>query len=115
LPILAVKRFRTITGTAIASIGVLIGMWLERFLIIVPTLSHPRLTFNWHTYSPTWVEIMLAAGALSYFVILYLLFTKLFPVVAIWEYKEGLRLEQRAPVRGTRRAGAEGDPAPEAG
>jgi molybdopterin-containing oxidoreductase family membrane subunit len=92
VPILAIKRFRTITGTAIASMTILVGMWLERFLIIVPTLSHPRLTFNWQGYSPTWVEILLAAGAAAYFILLYLVFTRLFPVVAIWEYKEGLRL-----------------------
>lgn len=99
VPILAVKRLRTITGTAIASVTILIGMWLERFLIIVPTLSHPRLTFNWQSYSPTWVEIMLAAGAAAYFILLYLTFTKIFPVVAIWEYKEGLRLgTQQTPA-----------------
>ena len=38
-PILAFKRTRTILGTSIASISVLIGMWLERFLIIIPTLQ----------------------------------------------------------------------------
>src|SRR5215216_3959695 len=43
IPVLAIKRLRTITGTVVASVGVVIGMWLERFLIIVPTLSHPLL------------------------------------------------------------------------
>lgn len=89
-PILAIKRLRTITGTVIASVGVLVGMWLERFLIIVPTLSQPRFTFNWGSYSPTWVEITLTAGTFAYFVFLYAMFTKLFPIVAVWEYKEGL-------------------------
>jgi molybdopterin-containing oxidoreductase family membrane subunit len=89
-PLLAIKRLRTIEGTVIASALIIIGMWLERLLIIVPTLAHPRLTFNWGDYSPTWVEVTLTAGAVAYFVLLYALFTKLFPIIAIWEYKEGV-------------------------
>jgi len=93
-PVLAIKKLRTIRGTTIASLTVLVGMWIERFLIIVPTLSQPRLTFNWGSYRPTWVEIALTAGTFAYFVLLYSVFTKLFPIVAIWEYKEGLTLER---------------------
>jgi Ni/Fe-hydrogenase subunit HybB-like protein len=89
-PLLAIKRLRTITGTVVASAAVVIGMWLERFLIIVPTLSQPRLAFNWGEYRPTWVEIAITAGMFAYFILLYAIFTKLFPIVAIWEYKEGL-------------------------
>jgi len=92
-PILAIKRLRTITGTVIASLLIVIGMWLERFLIIVPTLSQPRFTFNWGTYHPTWVEITLTCGTFAYFVLLYAIFTRLFPIIAVWEYKEGLAQE----------------------
>ena len=88
-PILAIKRLRTVKGTVIASAGIVLGMWLERFLIIVPTLAHPRLGANWGTYRPTWVEILLTIGPVAYFVLLYAIFTKLFPIVALWEYKEG--------------------------
>jgi molybdopterin-containing oxidoreductase family membrane subunit len=91
VPILAFKKLRTITGTLIASIGIVIGMWLERFLIIVPTLATPRLPFNWGHYRPTWVEILITIGTVAYFIFLYAVFTKLFPIVAIWEYKEGIR------------------------
>jgi molybdopterin-containing oxidoreductase family membrane subunit len=76
----------------IASILVVIGMWFERFLIIVPTLTHPRFTFNWGDYTPTWVELTLTAGTFGYFVLLYAIFTRLFPIIAVWEYKEGLPL-----------------------
>jgi Ni/Fe-hydrogenase subunit HybB-like protein len=89
-PLLAIKRLRTVTGVVIASACVVAGMWLERFLIIVPTLARPRLAFNWGSYSPTWVEVTITAGAFAYFILLYALFTKLFPIVAVWEYKEGL-------------------------
>src|SRR5215813_2036751 len=93
VPILAFKR--SIKATVIASVAVVVGMYIERFLIIVPTLSHPRLSYNWSTYSPTWVEVMLTIGPFAYFVILYAVFVKLFPIIAVWEYKEGLRLEGR--------------------
>jgi molybdopterin-containing oxidoreductase family membrane subunit len=91
VPILAFKKLRTITGTLVASIGIVIGMWLERFLIIVPTLATPRLPFNWGHYRPTWVEILITAGTVAYFIFLYAVFTKVFPIVAVWEYKEGIR------------------------
>jgi molybdopterin-containing oxidoreductase family membrane subunit len=96
-PILAFRKLRTIRGTVIASIAVVIGMWLERFLIIVPTLSQPRFTFNWGDYSPTWVEVVLTAGTFAYFVLLYAFFTKFFPIIAVWEYKEGFRHTETAP------------------
>jgi Ni/Fe-hydrogenase subunit HybB-like protein len=111
MPILAFKRLRTVAGTVIASVGVVAGMWLERFLIIVPTLSQPRLTFNWSTYSPTWVEITIMAGTFGYFVLLYTVFTKLFPIVAVWEYKEGLapnQLIETPALPETRTAAARG-------
>ncbi len=91
VPILAIKRLRTIKGMVIASATVLVGMWIERFLIIVPTLAQPRFTFNWGSYRPTIYEIAIAVGTVAYFVLLYAVFTKLFPIVAVWEYKEGLR------------------------
>jgi Ni/Fe-hydrogenase subunit HybB-like protein len=88
-PILAFKRLRTIKGTVIASAAIVVGMWLERFLIVVPTLAQPRLTFNWSSYAPTWVEVLLTTGTFAYFILLYAFFTKLFPIIAVWEYKEG--------------------------
>jgi len=61
-PILAIKRSRTILGTSIASVSVLIGMWLERFLIIIPTLTQPRLPYGRGSYTPSWVEWSMMAG-----------------------------------------------------
>jgi Ni/Fe-hydrogenase subunit HybB-like protein len=108
--LLAFKRFRTIKGTMIASMLVIVGMWFERFLIIVPTLAQPKLTFNWGSYRPTWVELTLTAGTFGYFVLLYSIFTRLFPIIAIWEYKEGqsVAAEERASDPG-RAALATGD------
>jgi molybdopterin-containing oxidoreductase family membrane subunit len=64
-------------------------MWLERFIIVVPTLSNPRLPFPQTIYVPTWVELGEFAGSLALFALFYLLFTKVFPIISIWEIREG--------------------------
>ena len=87
--ILANNRTRTITGTVIASVSVNIGMWLERFTIVVPTLMHPRLPYEIGSYSPTWVEWSILAGCFALFTMIYMAFTKLFPIVSLWEVQEG--------------------------
>jgi molybdopterin-containing oxidoreductase family membrane subunit len=84
------KRTRcTIWGPVAASVSVELGMWLERFLIVVPSLSNPRLPLTAAAYSPSWVEWSLLAGFIATFILLYVLFTKLFPIVSIWEIREG--------------------------
>jgi len=89
LPILAIRRFRTIKGTVIASISIVLGMWLERFVIIVPTLTKQRMPVEGAYYIPTWVEWSILAGCISLFALLYALFTKVFPIVPVWEVREG--------------------------
>jgi len=84
-PILAMKKTRTILGTSIASISVLIGMWLERYLIIIPTLSEPRLPYERGAYMPSWVEWSMMAGLCAGFTLAIILFSKFFPVISIWE------------------------------
>jgi len=63
-------------GTLIASISVIIGMWLERFVIVVPTLTNPRVPNEIVIYTPTWVEWSVFAGCISFFILLYMVFTK---------------------------------------
>ena len=91
VPILSIKRFRTITGTAIASCTIIVGMWLERFLIIVPALDHKFLRYSWGSYRPTWVEDTLMASSFGMMALLYLLFAKAVPMISIWEMKVGLQ------------------------
>ena len=86
--ILANAKTRTIAGTVIASVFVNIGMWLERFTIVVPTLSNPRAPVHSFIYWPSWVEWSLMAGCFAAFILLYMGFTKLFPIVSIWELQE---------------------------
>ena len=98
-PILAIKKLRTITGCVIASIGVVIGMWLERFLIIVPSLSHKYLPYSFGTYRPTWVEITITVGTFSAMALLYMLFAKTVPIISIWELKAAPKtVSEHAPA-----------------
>jgi len=100
-PILAIKKCRTITGTVIASTGVVIGMWLERFLIIVPSLAQKYLPYSWSstTYRPTWVELTITAGTFAAMVMLYMIFSKVVPIISVWELKWGQHVETaRDPV-----------------
>ena len=55
-------------------------MWLERYLIVVPSLSSPRLARADVSYAPSWVEWALLASFLAFFIFLYGLFSKLFPI-----------------------------------
>jgi Ni/Fe-hydrogenase subunit HybB-like protein len=88
-PILAIKKLRTITGTVIASSTIVVGMWLERFLIVVPPLASKYLPYDWGNYRPTWVEITITVGTLMGMILLYVLFAKFVPMISIWELKGG--------------------------
>ena len=89
-PILAINKTRTIAGTVIAAISIIIGMWLERFIIIVPTLANPRLhQYQTGDYLPSIVEIGIMVGCFALFALFYVLFSKLFPIVSITEVREG--------------------------
>ncbi|MCP4210265.1 MAG: polysulfide reductase NrfD [Halieaceae bacterium] len=72
----------------IASALVLVGMWLERWNIIVPTMVNPRLMpSSW--YTPTLTEWSLFAASIALFIFMFVLFFKLVPAVSVWEVREG--------------------------
>src|SRR5215831_19048461 len=87
--LLSIRRLRTIAGCVIASLGVCVGMWLERFLIVVPSLSHKYLPYTWGHYRPRPVEIMITISTFAAMTLLYTLFAKFVPIIAIWELKAG--------------------------
>ena len=83
-----VKRFRTnIWIMFTVSIFVNIGMWFERFVIIVTSLAQDFLPGSWGYFSPTWVDIMTFVGTFGLFMTLFLLFIRYLPVLAIAEIK----------------------------
>jgi molybdopterin-containing oxidoreductase family membrane subunit len=79
---------RGVWGTSIASVFVVVGMWLERFNIVVPTSVHPRIEMA-ASYWPSWVELSIMAGAFSGFILVYMTATKFFPIISLWEIQEG--------------------------
>lgn len=91
LPIVALcfKRLRrSIAVMLMVSVLINVGMFIERFLIIVPSLSHKNMPFVWGTYRPTWVELSVTAGAFAGFALMYTLFAKCFPMVAVTDVRE---------------------------
>jgi molybdopterin-containing oxidoreductase family membrane subunit len=64
-----------------------IGMWFERFVIIVTSLHRDFLPSSWAIYWPTWVDLCLLAGSFGLFFTLFLLFCRFLPVVAMAEVK----------------------------
>ena len=90
LAILGPSKTRTITGSVVASTFVLTGMWLERFIIVISSAGRPRSEQMWDagTYSPSTVEIAITAAEFAAFILFYVVFAKLFPLVSIWEVKE---------------------------
>jgi molybdopterin-containing oxidoreductase family membrane subunit len=72
----------------VLSIFVNIGMWLERFVIIVTSLSHEYVPYSHGNYTPSWVEGGITLGTFGFFFMMFLLFAKFLPVVAVTEKKE---------------------------
>ena len=91
LPIVCMcfKRLRrSIVVMLVVSLLINVGMFIERFLIIVPSLSHKNMPFVWGSYSPSWVEITVNVAAVAGFALLYVLFAKFFPIVAVTDVRE---------------------------
>lgn len=88
-PVLAINKLRhKLPLVMIAAFTINIGMWLERYLIISPTLSRPRLAYGIGLYTPTWTEIAILAMDTAGFMLLYTLAVKVFPMITIWEIQE---------------------------
>jgi len=83
------KRARVHVPTVFAvSVFVNIGMWFERYVIIVIGLSHEYDPAVWGIYTPRPAELMILAGSFTFFAMFFVIFIKLFPVIAVSEIKE---------------------------
>ena len=75
----------------ITTVLVNIGMWLERFLIIIPGLARKTpMTFDWGTYHPSLIEILIVAETFAFVALGLLLFAKVFPLIPLFDIKEGM-------------------------
>jgi Ni/Fe-hydrogenase subunit HybB-like protein len=87
------KRIRrSWIGLLLISLVINVGMWFERFNIIVTTLSKDFLPSNWVSYSPTYIEIGAYVGTLGLFAAGVLLFFRFIPMIAISEVKSVLHI-----------------------
>jgi molybdopterin-containing oxidoreductase family membrane subunit len=92
IALLLMPSRRSLTSIVTASVLINIGMWVKRYLIIVPTLQTPFIPaqaagINPH-YFPTLVEWTITAGAFAAFLLLFTLFSRIFPILSIWETAE---------------------------
>lgn len=86
------KKLRTsIMFSFFISIVVNIGMWFERFVIIVTSLHRDYLPSAWTMFSPTFVDIGIFIGTIGFFFVLFLLYSRTFPVIAQAEVKSILK------------------------
>lgn len=91
--IIAIPRLRTINNITIASVIALLALWVNRYIIIVPTLETPFIPIqdtrhDWLFYSATWVEWSLTAAGIAVFGMLFMIISKLAPIVSISELEE---------------------------
>ena len=86
------KKLRTsIMFSFFISIAVNVGMWFERFVIIVTSLHRDYLPSSWTMFSPTFVDIGIFIGTIGFFFVLFLLYARTFPVIAQAEVKTILK------------------------
>ena len=83
------RRVRT-NAVALFIVAALVqlGMWTERFMLIITSLHRDFLPSSWHLYVPSWVDWTILAGTCSFFLFLFLLFLRFVPFIPISEIKE---------------------------
>jgi molybdopterin-containing oxidoreductase family membrane subunit len=89
----------------VVAILVNVGMWFERFVIIVTSLARTYLPSSWGYFKPTWVDICTFAGTIGLFFTLFLLFCRFLPMVAIAEVKTVLPAAHAHPPQGEKEHG----------
>jgi molybdopterin-containing oxidoreductase family membrane subunit len=82
------KLRRNIKYLFVLSLFVNVGMWLERFIIVTTSLAKDHSPYSWGTYTPSLVEIGITIGSFGMFFTFFLIFSKVLPVLSIFETKE---------------------------
>jgi len=82
------KIRRNIPAMFVLSLVLNLGMWLERWMIVTPTLSLAYEPFAWDVMWPSWVQWFIVGGSFGWFGLLFLIFVKVIPSVSMYEVKE---------------------------
>jgi molybdopterin-containing oxidoreductase family membrane subunit len=94
------RRLRRNAGLVLLlSLLINVGMWFERFVIIVTSLHRDFLPSNWASYSPTSIEVATLLGSFGLFFTCFLIFCRVLPVIAMAEVK-GVAAHERAKKEG---------------
>ncbi|MCL3781752.1 hydrogenase [Prolixibacteraceae bacterium JC049] len=93
------KIRRNITAVFIISLFINVGMWFERFNIVITTLAKDYLPANWASYSPSYIEILLFIGTLGLFGAGVLMFFRYIPMIAIHEVKSVAKFDKPTAER----------------
>ncbi|HLC18751.1 MAG TPA: NrfD/PsrC family molybdoenzyme membrane anchor subunit [Thermodesulfobacteriota bacterium] len=89
------KVRRSMAPALIISLGINVGMWIERYLIIATSLPRKFHPYMWNDYIPSLVEISITLGSFCFFTMMFLMFVKLWPSVSIYEVKEDIGIPFR--------------------
>ena len=90
---------RSIKWMFFTTVLVNIGMWLERFLIIIPGLARKSpLGFDWGSYHPSIIEILIIAETFAFVALGMLLFAKVFPLIPLFDIKEGMAVRDEVRI-----------------
>ncbi len=93
-----IKKIRTTPLTLfIIAILINIGMWTERYVIIIASMAQDYIPYQWGFHVPNWVEITILIGSFCLFLFLFFLFAKFIPSIAIAEAKEEAGHPMRQP------------------
>ncbi|HET7768021.1 MAG TPA: NrfD/PsrC family molybdoenzyme membrane anchor subunit [Chloroflexota bacterium] len=111
--LLALPVTRTIAGVTAAAVLANAGMWLKRYIIVVPSQAIAQTPVEADiAYQATWVEWSIIAGALAAVALIFLGFCRYFPIVSISEVAEGEEVAEAAAQLALRRARAAEDAPP---
>ncbi len=97
--LLVSKARKSIKYLFAASLLINMGMWLERYFIVVSSTAHDFMPHNWGQYAPTWVELSITAGTAAFFLFMFMGFAKYLPTISIADFKDYL-LEGKLPSPG---------------
>ncbi len=86
--IIFLTRAKSIPWLVFASILINLGMWVKRFVIVVPSMARPWIAGEWATYTPTLVELLITIGSFAALVLGIALSAKFFPLSPLWEILE---------------------------
>ncbi len=92
------KKFPIVRRMVIAGVLVNIGMWMKRFIIVIPTLEVPLMPFEFGNYTPTWVEWSITAAAFAAFILILTVVAKFVPLISMWEVEEEAEEETLVPL-----------------